>query len=137
MTLTFDLGRDFCTLYLTANFDRPTFSPSESGQTNKRPPRFATLRRWVVNGTPQLYLRNGTGYKKKLLNANRNLCVISAEAKVYRLWDYSPQVIVSVVARACDRGLAEDMPQCGPRTKLKLKVIHEISDQYCALYVII
>ena len=26
LTLTFELGRDFCTLYLTANIDRPTFS---------------------------------------------------------------------------------------------------------------
>jgi len=25
VTLTFELGRDFCTLYLTAKFGRPTF----------------------------------------------------------------------------------------------------------------
>jgi len=29
VTLTFELGRDFCTLYLTAKFDRPTFSRRE------------------------------------------------------------------------------------------------------------
>jgi len=29
VTLTFELGRDFCTMNLTANFDRPTFSHSE------------------------------------------------------------------------------------------------------------
>jgi len=29
MTLTFELGRGFCTLYLTAKFDRPAFSRSE------------------------------------------------------------------------------------------------------------
>jgi len=29
LTLTFELGRDFCTVYLTAKFDRPTFSRSE------------------------------------------------------------------------------------------------------------
>jgi len=28
VTLTFDLWRDFCTMYLTAKFDRPTFSRS-------------------------------------------------------------------------------------------------------------
>jgi len=35
LTLTFELGRDFCTTYLTAKFDRPTFSRSEIiGRTN-------------------------------------------------------------------------------------------------------
>jgi len=29
VTLTFELGRDFCTLYLTVKFDRPTFSRRE------------------------------------------------------------------------------------------------------------
>jgi len=29
LTLTFELGRDFCTVYLTAKFDRHTFSRSE------------------------------------------------------------------------------------------------------------
>jgi len=29
VTLTFELGRDFCTMYLTAKFDGPTFSRSE------------------------------------------------------------------------------------------------------------
>jgi len=29
LTLTFELGRDFYTMYLTAKFDRPTFSRSE------------------------------------------------------------------------------------------------------------
>jgi len=29
VTVTFELGRDFCTMYLTAKFDRPTFSRSE------------------------------------------------------------------------------------------------------------
>jgi len=31
--LTFELGRDFCTTYLSAKFDRPTFRRSE-GQTH-------------------------------------------------------------------------------------------------------
>jgi len=65
VTLTFELGRDFCTLCLTAKFDRPTFSRSEvivstNKQTNKQThwqtnrlrwkhsPRFATLGRWVT-----------------------------------------------------------------------------------------
>jgi len=29
LTLTFEFGRDFCTTYLIAKFDRPTFSRSE------------------------------------------------------------------------------------------------------------
>ena len=29
LTLTFEIGRDFCTTYLTAKFDRPMFSCSE------------------------------------------------------------------------------------------------------------
>jgi len=29
LTLTFELGRDFCTVYLTAKFDRPKFNRSE------------------------------------------------------------------------------------------------------------
>ena len=29
VTLTFELGRDFCTVYLTTKFDRPTSSRSE------------------------------------------------------------------------------------------------------------
>ena len=61
LTLTFDLGRDFCTLHPIAKFHRPTFSHSEvtvrtntltNWQTNRRgwkhTPRFATLRRWVI-----------------------------------------------------------------------------------------
>jgi len=64
VTLTFELGRDFCIMYLTAKFDRPTFSHSKfivrtniltnkltQWQTNrchwKHPPCFATLCRWV------------------------------------------------------------------------------------------
>jgi len=33
MTLTFELGRHFCTMYQTAKFDRPTVSRSDK-QTN-------------------------------------------------------------------------------------------------------
>jgi len=66
MTLTFELGRDFCTVHLTAKFDRPTFSRSEvivrtNKQTNKltnknrrrwkHPPRSAMLCRWVSSYT--------------------------------------------------------------------------------------
>jgi len=67
LKLTFELGRYFCAVYLTAKFDRPTFSRSEvivrtnwqsdkntythtDKQTRrlwKHPLRFATLRRWV------------------------------------------------------------------------------------------
>jgi len=37
LTLTFELRRDFCTLYLTAKFDRPMFSRSEViVRTNKQ-----------------------------------------------------------------------------------------------------
>jgi len=37
MTLTFDPGRDFSTVYLTAKFDRPTFGRSEvMVRTNKQ-----------------------------------------------------------------------------------------------------
>jgi len=35
LTLIFELGRDFCTLYLTTKFDLPTFSRSEVMRTNK------------------------------------------------------------------------------------------------------
>jgi len=65
LTLTFERGRDFCTMYLTPKFDRPTFSRSEfivrtniqtnwqtHWQTNrcrwKHPLCFATLRRWLI-----------------------------------------------------------------------------------------
>jgi len=37
ITLTFELGRDFCIVYLTAKLDRPTFSRLEViVQTNKQ-----------------------------------------------------------------------------------------------------
>jgi len=58
LIVTFELGRDFCTTRLTAEFHRPTFNRSEvivrrnkltNWQTNRRcwkhPSRFATLRR--------------------------------------------------------------------------------------------
>jgi len=57
LTSTFELGQDFCIVHLTAKFDHLTFSRSEiivrtNKQTNrhhwKHPPRFATLRRWVI-----------------------------------------------------------------------------------------
>jgi len=39
LTLTFELGRDLCTTYLTAKFDHPTFSRSEViVRTNKQTP---------------------------------------------------------------------------------------------------
>ena len=55
--LTFKLGRDFCTMYLTAKFDRPTFSCSEViVRTNKQTPlktstalRYATW--WIITVT--------------------------------------------------------------------------------------
>jgi len=37
LTLTFELGGDFCTMYLTTKVDRPTFSGSEViVRTNKQ-----------------------------------------------------------------------------------------------------
>jgi len=61
LTLTFELWRDLCTMYLTAEFDHPTFSSLEvivrtnkhwQTKTNRRywkhPPHFATLRWWVI-----------------------------------------------------------------------------------------
>jgi len=37
MTLTFELGRDFCTVHLTTKFDRPMFNRSEViVRTNKQ-----------------------------------------------------------------------------------------------------
>jgi len=58
LTLTFELGQDFCTVHLTAKFHHPTCNCSEvimltNRQTNgchwKHPPRSAVLmlRRWV------------------------------------------------------------------------------------------
>jgi len=60
LTLTFELGRDFCTVHLTAKFHHPTFNRSEiivltnkltNWQTNrlrlKHPPRSAVLWRWL------------------------------------------------------------------------------------------
>jgi len=54
VTLTFELGRDFCTMFLTAKFDHPTCSCSEVIVRTKKQTdpaeniRFTTLRRWVV-----------------------------------------------------------------------------------------
>ena len=54
MTLTFELWRDFCTVYLTAKFDRPTFSRSEfivrtNKLTNKQtPPKTSTSLRYAT-----------------------------------------------------------------------------------------
>ena len=58
LTLTFELGRDFCTVHLTAKFHRPKFNRSavimltnrqtDSRQTNKHPLGSAMLRRWVI-----------------------------------------------------------------------------------------
>jgi len=46
MTLTFELGRNFCTTYLTANFNHPMFSRSELiVQTNKQ----TNKRRWNIH----------------------------------------------------------------------------------------
>jgi len=51
LTLTFELGRDFCTVYLTAKFDRPTFSRSEVIErtnmlTNWQTNTLTNRRRW-------------------------------------------------------------------------------------------
>jgi len=50
--LTFELGRDFCTMYLTTKFDRPTFSRSKlsCGQTNKQTPLKTSS--WLCYATP-------------------------------------------------------------------------------------
>jgi len=58
LTLTYEIGRDFCTIHLTAKFHRPMFNLWElraDKQTNKQtdrhrwkyPPRSAMVRRWV------------------------------------------------------------------------------------------
>jgi len=60
MALIFEVGRDFCIMYLITKFYRPTFSRSQvvvrtnkqtHWQTNRRrwnhPPRSTMLRRWV------------------------------------------------------------------------------------------
>ena len=60
LTLTFELGRDLCTMYVTGKFRHHTFNRSENitrtkkqthWQTNRRrwkhPPRFVTLCQWV------------------------------------------------------------------------------------------
>jgi len=61
MTLTFELGRNFCTVYLTAKFHRPTFSRSEvivrtNTLTNKHTPleTSASLRYATPVGKKQL-----------------------------------------------------------------------------------
>jgi len=68
--LTFELGRDFCTLHLTAKFRHPTFNRLEvivftdkltnkqtDKQTNrcrwKQPPRSTMLCRWVISHVKQ------------------------------------------------------------------------------------
>jgi len=63
LTLTLKLGRDFCTVYLTAKFDRPTFSRSEvivrtNKQTNKQTPlkTCTSLRYAMLVGNAQLWL---------------------------------------------------------------------------------
>jgi len=64
LTLIFELGENFLTMHLTANFHHPMFNRSEViVRTNKQsdkqktprkhPPRFTTLRRWV-NRAPTL-----------------------------------------------------------------------------------
>jgi len=67
LTLTFEVGRDFYRMHVTAKFHRPTFNRLEvivltnketdkqtDKQTNRRrwkhPPRSAMLRRWVTSG---------------------------------------------------------------------------------------
>jgi len=56
LTMTFELGRAFSTMYLIAKFDSPMFTRSEvilrtSKLTDRRrwkhPPRSAMLRRWI------------------------------------------------------------------------------------------
>ena len=70
LTLTFEFGRDFCTMHLTAKFHRPTFNRSEvivltknfkltNWQTNRRrwkhPPRSGMLRRCVIRAKLRLH----------------------------------------------------------------------------------
>jgi len=61
LTLTFELGRDYCTMHVNAKFHHPTLNRLEvivqtnkqtDKETNRRhwkhPPGFAMLRRWVI-----------------------------------------------------------------------------------------
>jgi len=82
MTLTSELGRDFCTMYLTAKFDRPTVIVRKNKQTNKQTPlktstslRYAAL---VGKNTKRKLkskgMRNCLGHLKscKLQHQNNN-----------------------------------------------------------------
>jgi len=61
LTLTFELGRVFCTTYLTAKFDRPTFSRSEViVRTNKQTHWQTNRRRWKIHRAALCY---DGGYK--------------------------------------------------------------------------
>ena len=74
VTVTFELGRDFCTVYLTAKFDRPTFSRSEvimrtntqHTMTNKHTPlKTSTSLRYTTSVDNQ-----DSGYQRLRTRAN-------------------------------------------------------------------
>jgi len=82
LTLTFELGRDFCTMHLTAKFHHPTFNHSEvilqkntltNWQTNrcrwKNPPRSAMLRWWVITD----YIWETVQDRRKLTTPNHSI----------------------------------------------------------------
>jgi len=93
LTLTLKLGRDFCTVYLTAKFDRPTFSRSEvivrtNKQTNKQTPlkTCTSLRYAMLVGNAQSWLwkrcKLSTWLSKKS----------SLEHKLKHLFQYNTQI---------------------------------------------
>ena len=76
LTLTFELGRDFCTIYLSAKFDRPTFSRSEviaDKQTNK-----LTKKQTPLKTSTSLRYATPVGNKPQLSQMNRTTLSVTA-----------------------------------------------------------
>jgi len=95
MTPKFELGRDFCTMHLTAKFHHPTFNRLEvtlwtNKQTNrcrwKHPPHCAMLRWWVTISKGSVLAQSNAIWinsaKEDWWNHNVHVCVWAVETCV-------------------------------------------------------
>jgi len=103
LTLTFELGRGFCTVHLTAKFHHSTFNCSEvivrtDKLTDRRhwkhPPHFATLRRWVINVVHYLYMTDMYTWK---LDTPESYCITAPQSQyaICVLNDYLTKLITT------------------------------------------
>jgi len=133
LTLTFERGRDFCTMHLTAKFHHPTLSCSEViVRTNKHNdkqtdaaetfPRFATLRQWVITDWVKVLCptRHKIGHFRDILRSQSLGTVLKKLNPTQQKHTYTHKLFTCVCIALCSRQISAQ--------KITLRIRKQVTD---------